>query len=162
MSDSKPCPCGSGSDYAQCCGPVISGQAPAQTAEALMRSRYSAYVKGEIDYIEKSLAPEKRKRFDHEGAAQWSEAAQWKGLTIHSAEGGEGDDVGFVDFTAAFEMQGELEEHREKSKFRREKGEWVYVDGEIVGQTYRRETPKVGRNEPCPCGSGKKFKKCCG
>ena len=52
---------------------------------------------------------------------------------------------------------------REDAFFRREDGRWYYVDGNVHGQDpYRRETPKIGRNEPCPCGSGKKYKKCCG
>ena len=49
--DKKACPCGSGKEYAACCGPVISGKAAAPTAEALMRARYSAYVKAEIGFI---------------------------------------------------------------------------------------------------------------
>jgi len=161
MSTETACPCGSGKDFAACCGPIIGG-APAPTAEALMRSRYSAYVKGEIDYIETSLAREKRKRFDAEAAKQWSDNAVWQGLTIHAVEdGGPEDKTGAVEFTAAYETGGQPTQHHEKARFRREGEHWLYVDGEMVGATVRRESPKVGRNDPCPCGSGKKFKKCC-
>ena len=163
MPTATDCPCGSGRALADCCGPIIDGSRPAPTAEALMRSRYSAYVTGDIKFIENSLAQKKRHKFDHDSALNWSESSQWKGLTIHEVEaGGEEDEQGIVEFTAAFELSGEAQEHRERAQFHREDGAWMYVDGDVMGSTYRREAPKVGRNEPCPCGSGKKFKKCCG
>ncbi|MBL4692142.1 MAG: SEC-C domain-containing protein, partial [Magnetovibrio sp.] len=76
--------------------------------------------------------------------------------------GGEDDETGTVLFSARFKENGELNVHRELSDFRRENGEWVYVDGKINPQGEPRRVQKVGRNEPCPCGSGKKYKKCCG
>lgn len=161
MTKPKDCPCGSGKEYTACCEPIINGT-PAPTAEALMRSRYSAYVVGNIDYIQTSLAPEKHKSFDPEGAQQWSDSATWLGLTVHDTkDGGPDDETGEVEFTAVFEQSGGRNEHHEYAQFRREGEHWLYVDGNIVGATVRRETPKIGRNEPCPCGSGKKYKKCC-
>ncbi|WP_461208710.1 YchJ family protein [Desulfocurvus sp. DL9XJH121] len=160
MSD---CPCGSGRALEECCGPALDGTTPAATAEALMRSRYSAYALGNIDYVESTLAPAQRRKFDYEGAKHWSESATWQGLTVHETQdGGEADETGVVEFTAAFELSGTAQEHHEVAKFSRQDGAWVYAGGEVTGTTFRRETPKVGRNEPCPCGSGKKFKKCCG
>lgn len=163
MATATNCPCGSGRVLADCCGPYIDGTTAAPTAEALMRSRYTAYVNGAIDYIEATLASENKGNFDYEGAEQWSRNSAWKGLEVHeTADGSESDDTGMVEFTAIFETGGVPQSHHERARFRREEGLWVYEDGDVMGTTYRRETPKVGRNEPCPCGSGKKFKKCCG
>ena len=77
---------------------------------------------------------------------------------------GKGTHAGEVDFIANYSIQGIPQKHRELAKFAKEAdNNWYYLDGEVEGHvTFKRETPKVGRNEPCPCGSGKKFKKCCG
>jgi SEC-C motif-containing protein len=157
------CPCGSAKPFDACCGPIISGTAPAPTAEALMRSRYSAYVKGDIPFLEKSLAPEERHDFDPKQAKQWAETSIWLGLTIHSVkDGGEDDQTGMVDFTASYEYQGSRQDHRELAKFKRLDGVWHYTDGKMRSHDPVVRGPKTGRNDPCPCGSGKKFKKCCG
>ncbi|MBX3738479.1 MAG: YchJ family protein [Candidatus Didemnitutus sp.] len=157
------CPCGSGLNFDACCGPIIAG-APAPTAEALMRSRYTAHVKHEIGHLERTLSADQRKTFDAPAAKKWSEESEWLGLTISRTEqGGADDKIGAVEFTAKFKMQGEEHEHFEIALFGREDDRWVYT-GQVngPGTTYRREQPKVGRNDPCPCGSGKKYKKCCG
>ena len=157
------CHCGSDKPFEQCCGPIIAGTIPAPTAEALMRSRYSAYVVGDIPYLEKSLAPAERHDFDPEQAKAWSETSKWLGLTIHATkDGGENDQTGMVDFTASFEYQGARQDHRELAKFERIGGVWHYTDGRMRSHDPVVRGPKVGRNDPCPCGSGKKFKKCCG
>lgn len=160
----NPCPCGSGLDLTACCQPYISGERPAPTAEALMRSRYTAYVLGEIPYLGETLAPDNREGYDEEGAKAWSKNARWQGLDVLSVEkGGEKDTEGLVEFAARYEMNGAAQTHHERAVFRRLDGVWRYADGEVrPDKPYVRETPKVGRNEPCPCGSGKKFKKCCG
>lgn len=62
---SETCPCGSGQSYDQCCGPVIAG-GPASSPEALMRSRYTAFTKGNIDHLVSTLAPEALKDFNRE------------------------------------------------------------------------------------------------
>jgi SEC-C motif-containing protein len=157
------CPCGSGLELAACCGPLLDG-APAPTAEALMRSRYSAYVLRNYEHLARSLSVEQRKDFDAGEAKNWAEASEWLGLTILRTErGGPDDDEGVVEFSARFRMQGQVREHVESATFGREDGRWVYTGQlERRGQTVRREGPKVGRNDPCPCGSGKKFKKCHG
>ncbi len=160
----KECPCGSGLDYAACCEPVIRGTRPAATAEALMRSRYSAYVTGEIDHLGASLQAVDREQFDAVSAKSWAETAEWKGLEIVATErGGESDDDGVVEFIARYFANNQDLEHHERAYFSREDGHWVFVEGRVIGQDpYRREEPKLGRNEPCTCGSGKKYKKCCG
>src|SRR5512137_621675 len=96
------CPCGSGMSFADCCEPLIRGVRPAATAESLMRSRYSAYVKAEIDYLYETTHPDHRKGYDHEGTRQWAETSQWDGLEIVSARGGEGDTLGEVEFIANY------------------------------------------------------------
>jgi SEC-C motif-containing protein len=157
------CPCGSGLVLDACCGPIIAG-APAATAEALMRSRYSAYVTRGYTHLGNSLSAAQRKDFSADDAKRWAESSEWLGLTIHRTEqGGPTDELGMVEFSARFKTDGQEHEHREAALFAREDGRWVYT-GQLggPGKTVRRETPKVGRNDPCPCGSGKKFKKCCG
>jgi SEC-C motif-containing protein len=146
-----------------CCGPILAG-APAPTAEALMRSRYSAYVVRNYEHLERSLCSEQRKDYSAEEAKRWAENSEWLGLTIIRTEkGGNDDKEGLVEFSAKYRAEGKEHEHLETAIFGREEGKWVYV-GQVApkGQTVRREEPKVGRNDPCPCGSGKKFKKCCG
>ena len=128
-----------------------------------MRSRYTAYVKHEFDHLGRTLSADQRKDYSPEDARRWSEKSEWQGLTILRTEkGGEADDQGLVEFSARFKVDGEEQEHLEAAIFSREGGAWVYA-GQLPqrGQTVRREAPKVGRNDPCPCGSGKKFKKCC-
>ncbi len=163
------CPCDSNREFNKCCEPFLKAEAWPDTAEELMRSRYTAHVLADIPYIKKTLAPESQKDFDAEGTRKWAAESKWHGLKIHSTEaGGTSDKKAFVEFTAIYEQDGERVEHHERSRFRRnDAGHWLFVDAEtpdfaketIVPIT--REAPKVGRNDPCPCGSGKKFKKCC-
>ncbi len=157
------CYCGSERDYDACCGLYVSGAAQAPTAEALMRARYSAHCVGDFDYLDASVHPDVRDASDHEAMRQWSEAVEWQGLEIVSISGGqENDEYGKVSFIAHYAVQGMPQKLQEDAEFKKEHGQWFYVDGFVHGQEpVRRETPKVGRNEPCPCGSGKKFKKCC-
>jgi len=157
------CPCGSNLEFEVCCGPILAGGA-APTAEALMRSRYTAYVKHDTDHLEKTLSEAQRKDFDQADAKRWAESSEWLGLTIHQTEkGGPEDTEGMVHFTARFKTEGKEHDHNEAALFTREDSRWVYA-GMLAqkGQPVRRETPKIGRNDPCPCGSGKKYKKCHG
>ena len=156
------CPCGSGSAYNACCGAIIAG-APAPTAEALMRSRFTAFVRGDLDHVENTHAVEARDDFDRSGTESTASSVEWVDLTILNTErGGDGDDTGTVEFRARFRQDGAMQAHHEKSTFRRNDGRWVYVDGVIDPKGPPRRVEKVGRNDPCPCGSGKKYKKCCG
>jgi SEC-C motif-containing protein len=157
------CSCGSGLPYESCCGPIIAG-APATTAEALMRSRYSAYVHHAYDHLERSLSTAQRKDFSVEDTRRWAESSEWLGLTIlRTEQGGPMDAEGVVGFSAKFRTNGEEQEHLETARFIREEGKWVYAGHlDERGHTVRHETPRPGRNDPCPCGSGKKYKKCCG
>jgi len=160
----NPCPCSSGRAYDQCCGPIIADQRQAATAEALMRSRYSAYVMGEIGYLGRSLHPDHRHDHDEAATRRWAASSDWLGLEIVAVEGGgENEESGSVEFVATYREKGVVRQHREVSRFQRLDDVWYFVEGSVVKpETLRREDPKVGRNDPCPCGSGKKYKKCCG
>ncbi len=156
------CPCGSGLKLDDCCGAIIAG-APAPTAEALMRSRYTAFARGQIDYLADTLAPESRGDFDPIEAGNTASEAVWQGLEVRAvAEGGPDDETGSVEFVARFRWHGEPRVHHELASFRREQGRWVCVGGDMNPKGPPRQVVKVGRNDPCPCGSGKKYKKCCG
>ena len=158
------CPCGYEKSYEECCAPLHEGQEKAPTAQALMRSRYSAFVKNKIKYIASTHVPG-TKDFDAAEAAKWAENSIWKGLEIVKTNlGQEEDKSGVVEFKAFYSDQKENDFiHHEIAKFKKQDDTWFYEDGQIVGaQPLTRATPKVGRNEPCLCGSGKKFKKCCG
>lgn len=159
----QPCPCASGKDYAECCQPYLEGGQLAPTAEALMRSRYTAFAKVNVEHLENTLHPKSRKGFDPEPIKQWAEAADWTGLEVlETTGGGENDTTGTVHFVARYEVQGAGQDYDEVAQFVKEDGQWFYLDGEVKGHVpYRREAPKIGRNDPCPCGSGKKYKKCC-
>ncbi len=156
------CPCGSGQDYAVCCEPIITGKTAAETAEQLMRARYTAHDKVEIDFLYDSIHPNFRQGFDHKGSKDWAEKSDWLGLeVVESVAGGPDDLTGEVEFIARFRLNGNTRSYHERGQFERKDGKWYFTDGDIVkGQPIKAN--KVGRNDPCPCGSGKKYKKCCG
>jgi len=158
----KSCPCGSGLPYGGCCEPYITGGKNAPTAEALMRSRYTAYVEHAIDYIVDTCTQDEKDRIDVKLTRNWSEKSKWLGLRVLSTDkGGPEDTTGSVEFEALYEMDGLRDTHHENARFTKKDGRWLYENGDIVPKTVVRTGPKVGRNEPCPCGSGKKYKHCC-
>ncbi|WP_245183732.1 YchJ family protein [Haematospirillum sp. H1815] len=163
ITDQAECPCGSTATYGTCCGPFHAGTTLPPTPEALMRSRYAAFVAHNVDYIEQTLSPESRVDFNRDHVQAWAMESEWLGLSILSSEGGTepGDTTGFVEFVARFKVGDKDYAHHESSRFEKIDGRWMYVDGNTGPRTVRLKTPKAGRNDPCPCGSGKKFKKCC-
>lgn len=141
----------------------LSGEEKAPTAEALMRARYSAYVTCNIAFLENSLTEEQKTDFAPDEAEKWAKSAEWIGLEIIEVEAGqESDEHGIVEFKAFFKQEDKPYEHHEKAGFVKVDDAWYYAGSLPLQKTVRREDPKVGRNDPCPCGSGKKFKKCCG
>ena len=158
------CPCGSGASLEECCQPFVDGTKTPATAEKLMRSRYTAYTLGEVDYIVETHDPATRDEIDPSATRAWAEEAEWHGLEIVATEGGgPDDDEGTVEFVARYEQRERFRNHHERSTFKKREGRWFFHDGEVISQpTVVRGHPKVGRNDPCPCGSGKKHKKCCG
>lgn len=137
------CPCGTGRTFAQCCEPALDG-APCASAEALMRSRYCAYTRGDENHLFRTWHPRTRPQPPY-----CDPHIRWVGLEILSVEaGGEADDEGIVEFIASWELRhneggvraagggsaggaadqsGQL---HERSRFTRRAGRWVYVDGE--------------------------------
>jgi len=163
------CPCGSTLSLEQCCGPILAGERPAATAEAMMRARYTAYTRHDIDFIMNSTHPDGRDDSDIEAMRAWAESADWKGLEILQVEaGGEQDKRGLVEFVAHYELGGVKQHHHEVSGFLNTDAGWQFRDGKVL-HSGPSEKPKpivnelkIGRNDPCSCGSGEKYKKCCG
>lgn len=158
------CECGLGPSTEECCGRFLSGETKPETAEQLMRSRYSAYVRQNIDYIMSTHDPETAETQERSNVAKWARDARWDGLEIVETEAGSAEDeTGVVEFKARYRIDNYPVVHHERSNFRKIDGAWHYVDGEMIKvKTVVREQPKIGRNDPCPCGSEKKYKKCCG
>ena len=156
------CPCCSGKNYSVCCEPILQ-QGNAPTALALMRSRYSAYCLHQIDYLIETTHPSKRRDHNFASTAQWAKENKWQKLEIVSVEHGKiKDQRGIVEFKAYFQdTKGKTHIHHERSTFWKEDGKWFYVSG-IINPKPTAIVKKVSRNDPCPCGSGKKYKKCCG
>ena len=128
MSD--PCPCG-GTEDALCCGPLHRGERPADTAEALMRSRFSAFAVGAADYLLRSWDPDSRP-----GALELDDTIVWRRLQIVDTEAGGPDDAtGIVEFRAQYLQDGRRQILHERSRFRRGcDGAWRYVDGVFPGE----------------------------
>ena len=164
MNDATTCPCNSGLSYAECCEPLIKGATKAAGPEALMRARYSAFAQVEMPYLLETLHPGQRNDYDEDGATKWAKESDWTGLEIVKVTGDPAtDNSGTVEFKASYRRNNEKQEHHELAEFRKTNGTWYFYDGKMVtASQFRRDTPKVGRNYPCRCGSGKKFKKCCG
>jgi SEC-C motif domain protein len=158
----KSCPCGSGLEFAECCEPVINGSIPAETAEKLMRARYAAHVVVQMDFIYESTHPDHRQGYDHKGTEEWAANTDWQGLEIIGTQkGGPDDSTGEVEFIARFRAKDVPSEHHENAQFKKEQDIWYFTDGSTVRPKPLIVT-KIGRNEPCSCGSGVKYKKCCG
>lgn len=156
------CPCGSAKEVKTCCAPLHAGERKAQTAEELMRSRYSAFVLSEIDYIIETNHADTRHEINRAEVEEWSKSSSWNGLEVVSTEnGGANDDSGIVEFKANYTLDGKPVVHHERGEFSKVAGQWYFVDGQIIRDSIRRDGPKIGRNDPCFCGSGKKYKKCC-
>lgn len=125
-----------------------------------MRSRYTAYVLRREDYLLATWDPATRP----DALDLDRDRTEWTGLRItERSAGGEADAEGRVRFVASFRMNGAERELREDSRFRREDGRWLYIDGEAATRGVSAVAPaKAGRNDACPCGSGRKYKRCCG
>lgn len=147
------CPCGSAQEYSACCEPYLTGRLTPQTPSHLMRSRYTAFVLKNADYLIKSWHPSCHAAQLRAELKSGFAQTQWHGLTVFDCADGQTPDEGFVSFVARFSENGCDGAIIERSRFLNENGRWYYIDG---------TRPQFGRNDPCPCGSGQKFKKCCG
>ncbi len=163
MADENLCPCGSGKPYSECCEPIIKGQTLAPTPEALMRSRYTAYAKHEVKWLRESLEPSQQTDYDEKSVEEWSKRSEWLGIQILQTKTEEEKNIGWVEFICKYKQGSVAREHHELSEFHKVNGAWLFYDGHAVKpSTIHKTTPDVGRNDPCPCGSGLKYKKCCG
>ncbi len=146
------CYCGSNIQKELCCLKFIDKTALPQTPQELMRSRYSAYVLGDGKYLVDTTLPQNRYEDDVALISEHAKNTQW--LKLEVIKSSQKQDVGFVEFKAYFRENSNLHVHHEKSNFLRVDGVWFYQDGKIIQSD-------IKRNEPCPCGSGKKYKRCC-
>lgn len=148
------CPCKSGLTYQACCQPFHQKMQFPDNCEQLMRSRFSGFVLQLGDYLFETYHSEYRGTLT---ASQLAEkTVEWKHLQIIATETSR--DVGFVEFKAWFINDGQLACHHERSNFVKLQKQWLYCDGIFYPE---QKSGKIARNDPCPCGSGKKYKKCC-
>ncbi len=165
MNTDQICPCGSRKKYQYCCGLYLSGKEDPETAEKLMRSRYTAFCQGNIDYLIATHHPDRRTKNERQKIANSIKNTTWLGLNIIDTRPGKKHDaitqclaeseIAYVEFVAIFKVK-EIQQLHERSKFIKTDGKWFYLEGEILPDL----VPK--RNDNCWCGSGKKYKKCHG
>ena len=154
-----PCPCGSGQTFGDCCEPVLAGRHAAADAEKLMRARFTAHVAHDFRFLHETYRPTAGKPFVEE---EGEPPVKWTRLEVRAHETTTDPDKSFVDFSAYGTEDGVEKVLHEKAEFLRVNGIWFYNREARLGPApYKATTPKVGRNEPCPCGSGKKYKHCC-
>lgn len=157
----KPCCCGSAQTYDRCCQPYHIGLKIAETPEILMRSRYSAYSLGNIDYIQATMRGKASVGFDPVTAQLWAQRVIWIKLQIINANPPSAVQ-GYVDFIATFVDNKTVCQMHEISEFQYTEGRWFYVDGK-AGSVYSKTTEEsILPNTMCPCGSMKKWKHCHG
>jgi SEC-C motif-containing protein len=146
------CPCGQG-DYQYCCQPLHVGQAHAETASQLMRSRYSAFALQQIDYIVQTTALGQQASLDVGAIADWSKSNQWLKLEVLNSNEKLDKSHAQVEFKAHYHDGKQTQIHHEISHFVQHQARWYFLDP----TTGQQPTMK----QPCICGSGKKFKQCC-
>ncbi len=125
--DAERCFCDSELPFAQCCEPLLLGQRMAPTAQALMRSRYSAYASGNLAYLQKTWHPTTRP-----STLTLDPLQRWLGLKIkYCKDGGPNDEQGVVSFVARFKLGSKGYALREVSEFQRVNGAWLYLQGQL-------------------------------
>jgi len=155
------CRCGSTKTAEICCSLLISGAEKAKSPEQLMRSRFVAYATGDMAYVKSTWHSSTRPDDINN-----SDSMHWLNLeVIDATQDYDKNGQGYVEFKASF-VDSSTQEARhgvmhERSRFSIENGAWYYVDGEQFDTSADIAIKKLGRNEMCFCGSGKKYKKCC-
>lgn len=147
------CYCRSGKNYTECCEPFHLKAKIPETAEQLMRSRYSAYTLVNIPYIVETTVPNQQKYLDQAAMKAWGEHTKWAGLEIIKFLPNLSKIHSQVEFKAFFDTEEGKEAHHESSLFVSINERWYFVDPTV---------PLPNQKQPCVCGSGKKFKHCCG
>ena len=171
------CYCCSGLAFNKCCAPFISLELAPPTPKALMRSRFSAHCVGRWQYLLDSWHPDTQVNVDAKNLQQSIQLCQWLGLEI--IDTGFDETSGFVEFDAWYKYADKLSCLHERSTFKKVKDSWLYLEGDVedrlmteteskkwslmpvLNQIISTQSHKVGRNDLCPCESGKKYKKCC-
>lgn len=151
------CWCGKLTPFESCCAPYISGDKKAPDAETLMRSRYSAYATQQFQYILDTYAEKQRQLLSLSQLSADADETQWLFLNVESSN--QAADKATVTFSAFYKIYDTFYKMRECSSFIVEDGQWRYTKGNISDDSGQIK-PK--RNEGCFCGSGLKFKRCCG
>jgi SEC-C motif-containing protein len=159
LNDTQPCLCCSGAEYQNCCKPLHDLSTNAVTAEQLMRSRYSAFAMQNAKYLvhtwDTNTCPE---------SIDFSkDESQWEKLEIIDTKKGRANDSkGLVEFKAYYVLHGKQQVLSELSRFVKKSSRWLYLDGTVKSVADVGQQTNLGKNAPCSCGSGKKFKRCCG
>ncbi|MGK0305238.1 MAG: SEC-C motif-containing protein [Gammaproteobacteria bacterium] len=153
----KHCTCGNELTYEVCCKPIIDGKVAAKDAETLMRSRFSAYSLKNYRYILQTYILAQRSKLTISELADNTQNTQWLSLQViahHSQV-----NTAQVEFKAFYQIHNSYYVMHEISDFVFEAGKWLYADGVI-----KKDSGELSqeRNSQCLCGSGKKYKKCCG
>ncbi len=154
----QPCSCGSGKVYEECCEPILTGKRPAANAEELMRSRFTAHVARDYLHLHRSYAgtaSEAYVELPDEPSIGWSR------LVIHRHEPDVQPNLSFVEFSAFYVESGNEHVLEERAEFRRRADGWIYTRPVRTGPAPVKAAVKPGRNDPCSCGSGRKYKQCC-
>lgn len=159
VTSASPCPCGTDRSFGECCEPIILGTSLASDAEALLRSRFTAHVVNDTRYLDSTYLPTSKLPPSGDTVP---EETKWLKLDIRQYDENIHPDVSHIDFVAHFTEKGEPGVMHEKSEFKKIDGAWIFTRVLRRGPAPVVNAPKVGRNDPCPCGSGKKYKKCCG
>lgn len=153
FSPQLPCPCQSNLTYAECCQPFHLKQAFPATAEALMRSRYCAYTLVNIDYVVETTVPSQQPLLPRDAMQDWGENTHWTGLEIVKHQPNISKIHSLMEFKAYYQQDQEILFHHEHSLFVKIDGRWYFFDPTLL---------PPAQKQPCVCGSGKKFKHCCG
>lgn len=155
----QPCPCGSGQVFDHCCEPFHMGKKQPATPEQLMRARFTAHVAHNFKFLHDTHRPTAGQPYV---AEEGEPAVTWTKLVVNANESTDNPDKAYVDFSAYGTEAGVEKVLHEKAEFLRVNGVWFYHREARLGPApIRSATPKIGRNEPCPCGSGRKYKQCC-
>lgn len=151
------CYCGSGQPFADCCQPLLNGLQVAKSCEQLMRSRYSAFCHGDAEYLQQSCVPALRETQSPTALQPFIADTHFTQLQILDFSPPDPAAThGFVEFKVCFIQGHQLHSFQEHSEFELIQGQWFYASGRLTDFP----SQKIGRNDTCPCGSGKKFKSC--
>lgn len=148
------CYCGSGHLLAECCHKIWQQDGDIVSAERVMRARYTAYVQGNIHFLQITTLPIQQPALDIVQITQWSQQTEWLGLRVLSHDlATHSEQHAWVVFEVICRENGQIYTHHERSAFVKDTMSWRFIDPTV--------SLKTERNQPCICGSAKKFKRCC-